>query len=146
MIHRLDYDVTDLVFRVLFSLIFLGLGLEHLFADELIRGMMPDWLPLKRFLSLAAGLVLVGGGLTVLLGYRTREGAVVLGLFLILVSGMIHLPAIFAAPSTLPSDWRWLWDVYQRGSLVKNLCLLGACFHLVNHEVGRFSLERRLAG
>ena len=143
MFHRDSYDLTDLAFRILFSLIFLGLGLEHLVDDNLIRNLMPPWLPQPRFFSMAAGVVLLTGGCSILAGYHTARGAILLGAFLIAVTAIIHLPAVFSSPPGLAPDWAWLWDVYQRSNLVKNLCLLGVCFHLINHKPGRYSLDYR---
>ena len=140
---RVSPDVGDLLFRVLFSLIFVGLGLEHLLDDHLIQALMPEWLPFKRPLSIGAGLVLLAGGLSLMLGFRIHLGATVLAFFLIAVTLVIHVPALFHRPPGLPTDWGWLWDVFQRSNLFKNLCLLGGCIHLVDHEVGRFSLDGR---
>ena len=145
MLHRLDYNLTDLIFRILFSLIFLGLGMEHLFSDALIQGMMPDWMVYKRALSLTAGAILLTGGVSVALGFRTTYGAILLGAFVLTVTLVIHVPALFQQPGNLPEDWRWLWDVYQRSNLVKNLCLLGVCFHLINHQIGKYSMDEWLA-
>lgn len=144
MLHRLDYHLTELIFRILFSLIFLGLGAEHLFSDALIQDMMPAWLVGKRVFSILAGLILLTGGLSVFLGYKMTWGGLLLSGFLVTVTLMVHLPAIFQHPPNLPEEWSWLWDVYQRSNLVKNLCLLGVCFHLINHEPGKFSLDDRL--
>ena len=141
----MNYDMTDLIFRILFSLIFLGLGMEHLFSDVMIQGMMPDWLVYKRAASLLAGAVLLTGGFSVLLGYRTTWGALLLGGFLLLVTVLIHVPALGRTPTDFPQDWAWFWEVYQRSNLVKNLCLLGVCFHLTNHRIGRYSLDARRA-
>lgn len=141
MLHKLNYDLTDLIFRILFSLIFLGLGMEHLFSDVLIQNMMPDWLVFKRAVSIGAGLVLLTGGFSVLLGYKSTAGAIMLGVFLLIVTAVIHAPALLSQPTGLQGDWHWLWDVYQRSNFVKNLCLLGVCFHLINHEHGRYSLD-----
>ena len=143
MLHKLNYDVTDLIFRVLFSLIFLGLGLEHLFSDEMIQGMMPQWLSCRRPLSFFSGTVLLVGGLSVLLGFYTTRGAILLGSFLVIVTVLIHLPGTWARPEGLPEAWGWLWDVYQRSNLVKNLCLIGVCFHLINHRPGKYSLDAK---
>lgn len=145
MLHKLSYDLTDVIFRVLFSLIFLGLGLEHLFADDLIQSMMPVWFIGKRLVSVSAGVVLLTGGFSVMLGYKTTAGAVLLGGFLCVVTITIHLPACMVVPPDLPESWHWLWNVYQRSNLVKNLCLLGVCFHLINHEHGCYSLDAILA-
>jgi uncharacterized membrane protein YphA (DoxX/SURF4 family) len=139
---RFSYDTSDLIFRLLFSLIFIGLGLEHIFSDDLIRGMMPDWLGSKRIESLIAGIILLSGGLSVAIGYNVRPAAMLLAGFLIVVTLTIHLPALFHKPANLPADWSWLWDVYQRSNFFKNLCLLGVCFHLMNHRVGKFAWRR----
>lgn len=139
---HLSYDASDLIFRLLFSLIFLGLGLEHLFSDGLIQGMMPAWLGSKRVWSIIAGVVLLGGGISVAIGYKVHPAAMMLGGFLIVVTLAIHLPALFHKPANLPADWSWLWDVYQRSNFFKNLCLLGVCFHLTHHRVGKYAIGR----
>ena len=139
----LDHDRTDLIFRVLFSSIFLALGLEHLFRDAIILEMMPDWLPLRRAISIGCGLWLLAGGGMLLLGWHTRRAAMMLGFFLVVVTAAIHGGSLTGLPAGLPADWGWLWQVYQRSNFVKNICLLGVCFHLLNHEPGRFSLDHR---
>jgi|TARA_B100000315_G_C14397588_1_gene504918 putative oxidoreductase len=141
---KLKYQFTDFLFRALFSLIFIGLGFEHIFQDAQIQSMMPAWLPLKRLISLSVGLLLLTGGFSLLCGYKVKLGAVILGIFLVIVSLTIHLPALAQIPQDLPQDWHWLWNVYQRSNLFKNLCLLGGCFQLANHRIGRFSVEHYL--
>ncbi|MCB1043436.1 MAG: DoxX family protein [Acidobacteria bacterium] len=138
----MKYDQSELAFRVLFSLIFLGLGMEHLFSDAVIRAMMPDWIIGQRWVSLASGAILLTGGSLILLGYRMRLGALLLGGFLLLVTAVIHGPNLIVRPSDLPHEWGWLWDVYQRSNFFKNLCLLGGCFYFYNHEPGRYSLHQ----
>lgn len=140
---RLKYDLAELIFRGLFSLIFIGLGLEHLFADELIQSMMPDWVGNQRVASIGCGLVLVLGGSAVLVGYRVHQAAVLLAAFLLVVTVTIHGPALLYTPLGLPQDWRWLWEVYQRSNFFKNLCLLGVCIYLTHHRVGRFGFDGR---
>lgn len=140
MKRQLSYDLSDLVFRLLFSLIFVGLGMEHFFADQLIQSMMPEWVGNKRIASVVAGMILLSGGISVAIGYNVRQAAILLGVFLVLVTAIIHAPALLHRPENLPADWHWLWDVYQRSNFFKNLCLLGVCFHLTHHRVGRFSI------
>lgn len=136
----LSPDLSELIFRILFSLIFLVLGAEHIFRDELIQRMMPEFLPLKRTISIGCGIILVGGGLMIMLGYRIHLAATILGLFLIAVTLAIHAPALLSAPLDLPDEWHWLWDLYQRSNFIKNLCLLGVCFFLLHHEPGKYRL------
>ena len=144
MIKKLvSEDLSDLLFRLLFSIIFLGLGFEHLFHDELIQNFMPLWVPSKRLASIACGVLLVTGGGMILIGLRVHLAASVLGVFLVVVTALVHGPALFSCPSNLHSDCCWLWDLYQRSNFVKNLCLLGVCFHLLHHDPGRFSYDGR---
>jgi uncharacterized membrane protein YphA (DoxX/SURF4 family) len=138
---RLDPDVQDFVFRAFVSVIFVGLGLEHIFSDTLIQVLMPGWVPAQRLVSILCGGVLLTGGLSLLLGYAVRQGALMLGAFLVVVTVTVHLPGLFQIPATIPADWAWLWVVFQRSNFVKNICLLGVCIHLVGHRPGRFSLE-----
>ena len=102
---KINYDITDLLFRLLFSTIFLGLGVEHIFSDDLIQNMMPDWFVYKRLLSVSAGIILLAGGTSVMLGFKPLIGAMVLGVFLIIVTVTIHGPALVSYPPSLPEDW-----------------------------------------
>ncbi len=138
-------DYADIIFRLLFSSIFLGLGGEHLFQDELIQKLMPSWFVHKRLLSVMAGLVLVTGAASIITGYKLRQAAVMLAGFLVTVTVLIHLPELSGSPEGLTEDWVWLWQVFQRSNFVKNLCLLGVCIHLYNYQPGYFTLEGMLA-
>lgn len=140
----LSEDFCELVFRLLFSSIFLVLGAEHLLNDGLIRSLMPEWLPAHRQLSIASGLLLIAGGGSIALGLRVHWAATGLAGFLVVVTALIHVPGMFAAPDGLARDWTWLWDLYQRSNFIKNVCLLGVCFHFFYHEPGRYSLEQWL--
>lgn len=134
-------DRADLIFRILFSLIFLGLGFEHLFSDTLLQQLMPLWLPAKRLLSILSGVLLLTGGSMILLGYRIRLAAILLGIFIIFVTMGIHFPALFYTPAFVPPEARWLWAIYQRSNFAKNLCLLGVCFYLYYHVPGIYSID-----
>jgi uncharacterized membrane protein YphA (DoxX/SURF4 family) len=142
--RHFDPDTSELIFRILFSSIFIVLGCEHLFSDALIIRLMPEWLMGKRALSLVSGLGLLTGGGMIAIGYRVHWAAMGLGAFLVAVTTLIHVPGMLSAPLGLEGDWVWLWDVYQRSNFIKNLCLLGVCFHFLYHEPGRYSLEARL--
>jgi uncharacterized membrane protein YphA (DoxX/SURF4 family) len=142
---RIDSDLAELIFRMLFSSIFIVLGGEHIFRDELIRQLMPGWIPAPRLFSLAAGFLLLAGGVSIALGFRIQIAATALGIFLVVVTVLIHVPGIFIYPEALPRDWQWLWDLYQRSNFIKNVCLLGVCFHFLYHEPGSYSLDQYLA-
>jgi len=143
-IFRLGEDKADFIFRFLFCSIFLGLGFEHLFSDDLIQLLMPQWMIFERFASVICGIVLITGGVMILIGYKIHVAAALLGLFLIVITLLIHGPGLMNVPETLPQDWHWLWDIYQRSNIAKNLCLLGVCFWLLEHEPGKYSLDAYL--
>ena len=138
-------DIAELLFRVLFSTIFIALGGEHLFHDTLLRMLMPDWVPEPRAASMGAGCILLIGGGLVLIGYKLRMAATILGGFLVAVTLLVHLPALFSLPASIHPDDAWLWAVLQHSNLAKNLCLLGVCIHLRQHTPGRYSIDHWLA-
>jgi uncharacterized membrane protein YphA (DoxX/SURF4 family) len=121
-------------------MIFIGLGGEHLFSDDLILELMPDWVRWQRLVSILCGLWLSFWGMLILIGWRIRVAALALGAFLIVVTVAVHVPGVLTEP-TLPDDYVWMWIILQRSNLVKNFCLLGVCFHLLYHTPGRYSVE-----
>ena len=137
-------DLIDLLFRLLFCLIFVGLGAEHLYDDQLIQNLMPSWMPAPRLVSMVCGVWLLVWGLLILIGWHLRLAALALGSFLILVTALVHVPGVIHAPVHIPEDYQWMWLVLQRTNLVKNICLLGVCFHLLKHKPGRYSLQHWL--
>lgn len=141
-VETLRHGLFDLAFRVLFSTIFLGLGAEHVFHDDLLQVLVPSWVPWPRAASFALGLVLLAGGASILFGWHVRRGAVVLGAVVLFVTFAVHVPGLFSYPPNVAPDSRWLWDMFQRSNLVKNVCLLGVCIHLFEHAPGRFSFDR----
>ena len=141
---RMNRDLADLLFRSLFCLIFVGLGSEHLMSDDLIQMLMPTWVPFKRLVSIGCGVWLVGWGGLILVGWGLRWAALALGAFLAIVTIGVHVPGVLSSPPEIHPDCVWMWTILQRTNLVKNLCLLGVCFHLLYHEVGKYSLEHYL--
>src|SRR6187402_142834 len=139
--RRVSTDTRDLIFRGLFSTIFLGLGGEHLFDDRLIQHFMPTWVGFPLLASRVSGFVLLIGGLSILTGYRMQLGARLLGAFVFIVTLTVHVPGVFQIPSGIPAESAWLWTVFQRSNLVKNLCLFGVCVHLTTQAPGRFSID-----
>ena len=121
MIRRhIDSDLAELIFRLLFSSIFIVLGGEHVFRDELIQQLMPSWMLAPRLFSLAAGVLLLTGGASIALGFRMHIAAIALGVFLVVVTLLIHVPGMFVYPPDLPPDSQWLWDLYQRSNFRGN--------------------------
>ena len=79
---KISYDISELIFRLLFSLIFLGLGAEHIFSDTLIQHLMPEWMPFPRIVSFMCGIWLFFWGSLVAIGFKIKYSAIALGGFL----------------------------------------------------------------
>ncbi len=140
-VKLINQDFADLLFRVLFCLIFIALGGEHLVKDDLIQKLMPSWVPLPKIVSIGCGLILLLGGGLIALGYNLRFAAILLGVFLIIVTTIVHGPAILNTPDFINPESEWLWQILQRSNYVKNICLLGVCLLLLNYQPGKWSLE-----
>jgi uncharacterized membrane protein YphA (DoxX/SURF4 family) len=136
-------DILDIAFRGLFCLIFVGLGAEHMVNDELIQKLMPTWVPAARTVSFVCGMWLFIWGMFILLGWHLRVAALALMAFLIPVTLAVHVPGVVSYPVEMEESYRWMWAILQRTNLVKNLCLIGVCLHLLNHVPGRYSLAHR---
>lgn len=137
---RIEQDEAELAFRALFCMIFIGLGGEHLLADDLIQNLMPVWVPFKRAVSIMCGVWLMFWGSLILIGWKIKWAAFFLGVFLVVVTLAVHVPGVLEEPN-MAVEYSWMWVVLQRSNLVKNICLLGVCFQLLYHKPGRYSLE-----
>ncbi|MBN8547875.1 MAG: DoxX family protein [Deltaproteobacteria bacterium] len=142
---HISKDLSEFLFRLLFCTIFIGLGAEHLFSDTLLRELMPLWVPFPRGISILCGVWLVGWGSLIFLGWHLRWAATALAAFLVVVTLVVHAPGILSRPDGVAQNCAVFWDILQRSNLVKNICLLGVCFHLLHHEPGRYSLQSYLA-
>lgn len=140
----MNKDSVDLLFRLLFSLIFLALGGEHLVSDELIQKLMPDWVPMPGYVSILCGVTLMIGGILIVIGYKIRLASIILGGFIVTVTILVHAPALFTMPDFIDEDNEWLWSILQRSNLAKNLCLFGVCLLLSQYKPGKWSVTSYL--
>lgn len=97
-VQLINQDFSDLLFGVLFCLTFIALGGEYLVKDDLIQKLMPSWFPLPKIVSIGCGLILLLGGGLIALGYNLRLAAILLGAFLLIVTTIVHGPAILSNP------------------------------------------------
>jgi putative oxidoreductase len=123
---------SDLIFRVLFSLIFVVAGVGHFVQKDAMLarleaaplGHLASWLGPPDLLMLASGLGLVVCGAALLVGYRARAAGALL--FLILV------------PITITTH---LGDPSHTGPLFKNIALLGGLLHFSVRGAGAYAID-----
>ncbi len=121
-------NVISLIARILLSALFIWSGINKILNPAGTQQYMTaNGLPLVGLLYLATVVVEVGGGLSVLLGYKARWGAIALALFLI--------------PATLIFHTNFA-DQMQQIAFMKNLAIFGGLLMIVQYGAGRISLDR----
>ena len=128
-------DSVALIGRVLMSVIFITSGFGKLIGFSATEHMIESKaVPLPEFATLIAILVEIGGGLAILLGWKTRWAAAVLVVFLVVITPIFH--------------GFWRMDGAERAAnhinFMKNLTILGGFLLLYAFGPGRFSVDGAL--
>jgi uncharacterized membrane protein YphA (DoxX/SURF4 family) len=79
-------------------------GVEHLLHPAYVpgiplKGLTPEWIPGRIFLSYFVGVILIVAGVCLLMNKKTRIAATFLGLTILLAVFWIYLPMLLAAPT-----------------------------------------------
>jgi putative oxidoreductase len=117
--------------RVLFALIFITAAPRH-FSSEGIQHAAQLGVPLAKLLVPISGVLALGGGLSVALGYKARLGAWALVAFLVPVTFMMH------------GFWRLSDPVLvhtQQALFAKNISMLGAALMVAYFGSGPISID-----
>ncbi len=118
---------ASLLGRILLVFIFLNSGIGKIGNfDGTAQYMAKFGMPMPSFFLVGAIFLELVGSITVILGYFTRFGALLLIVFLI--------------PTTLIFHTRFE-DQVQMIMFMKNVSMLGGCLVLLAHGPGRFSLD-----
>lgn len=117
--------------RILYTAVFLVSVPGH-FSESTILHAANQGVPLAGFLVPVSGIVALLGGVSIMLGYRAKEGAWLIVLFLAPVTLMMHRFWDIADPATA---------ALQQIHFMKNLSLLGAALLIAHFGSGPLSLE-----
>jgi putative oxidoreductase len=118
---------TSLLGRILLSQIFLAAVFGKITGPATTQHYMAAYgMPMTGFFLVCAIIVELGGGLSVLLGYKTRWGATILALFLIPVTLIFHTK---------------FSDQTQVIMFMKNLAIIGGLLTLTVAGPGPISVD-----
>lgn len=120
--------------RICFSLIFIMSGFMH-FSQTMVDYATASGVPLASLFVPLTGALAVIGGLSVASGYRARWGAMMLILFLIPVTLIMHNFWTYTEPAM-----RQMQTVH----FMKNLALLGASLFFLYFGSGPVSMDNYL--
>ncbi|HBB30946.1 MAG TPA: DoxX family protein [Cyanobacteria bacterium UBA8803] len=118
---------TPVLARIFLSAIFIKSGIDKLIDPASTQQYMASkGIPLSGLLLIPTIIVLVGGGISVLLGYKARWGALLLIGFLIPTTLIFH--------TDFPE---------QESQFLKNLGLMGGLMMVVAFGAGAISFDER---
>ncbi|HET8712476.1 MAG TPA: DoxX family protein [Gemmatimonadales bacterium] len=107
-----------LIGRVLFSFFFIYSGFNHLTKLSMMSGYAAaSGVPAPTVAVLVSGLMLLAGGLSILLGFKPKLGAILLFVFLVPTAFMVHKFWGIADPMLAANQAAHFW---------KNITLAGA--------------------
>ncbi|MEO0801977.1 MAG: DoxX family protein [Cyanobacteria bacterium J06642_2] len=122
-----------LVARICLAVIFVQTGLAKVFNfDGTQQQIASAGLPLAGLVTLFTIIFEIGGGTSLILGYKARVGAILLLIFLIPATIVFHNPIL---------------DSTQTIQFMKNLAIIGGLLMVVGNGPGPISLDPpRVAG
>lgn len=120
-------DISLLIGRILFSLIFIMGAMEHLTKVGYMAGYAASMgVPFPKLAIIFTGLMLLAGSISVLFGFKTKYGAILLILFLAPVTLVMHRP---------------LSDQMQLMNFIKNMGLIGGAIYIAYLGPGAYSVD-----
>lgn len=121
--------------RILFSVVFLLSSIDHFDGHDLAYATAAH-IPLAKIAVPIAGVMILAGGLSILFGYRARLGALLIIIFLIPVTPLMHNFWAVTDPR--------MHEVHEVNFL-KNLAMLGAAFLITQFGAGPWSFDAKRA-
>lgn len=121
--------------RILFSLMFIMSGMGHLTKSAgMAQYAGAMGVPAPTLAVIITGIMLLLGGLSVILGYKVKVGTILLVVFLIPTTFMMH--AFWGIEDPMQSQM-------QMGMFMKNLSMMGGALLLYHFGTGPLSLEEQ---
>lgn len=126
-----------LIGRILFSLIFISSGIMgHMInLQQTSAYAASSGLPMPTVLVLVSGIIALLGGLSILLGYKAKLGALLIVIFLIPVTFTMHNFWTITDPA------QQMMKTIQMSLFMKNIALIGAALMIAYFGSGPVSID-----
>ncbi len=126
-----------LIGRILFSLVFIMSGINHLTnVEAMSQYAAANGVPAPTAAVILSGLLILAGGLSVMLGYRARLGAWLLVVFLIPTAFLMH--GFWGVEDAMMQQ-------NEMAHFLKDLALAGGALLITHFGAGPLSLDERQA-
>lgn len=125
-------SLTDPLARILISIIFVGAGaLKLMHFSGTAQMLAAKGIPLATVVAALVILIELGGGIAIIIGWKTKVAAAVQFVYLIPVSVMFH--NFWAAPPEMHQ--------MQQLNFLKNLAIMGGLLLLATRGAGASSVD-----
>lgn len=124
-----------LIGRILFSLLFLMAIMGH-FSSGTIAYAASAGVPMASIMVPLSGIIAFIGGLSIVLGFKTKIGAWLIIIFLIPVTFMMHKFWTVSDPMA---------QQMQMANFMKNMGLIGGALFLTYFGAGPISIDNKAA-
>jgi len=94
----LDHKLSrvTVIGRYLFAIMLFAFGIDHFLYVDLVKSLVPQWIPYKYFWTYVTGIALIGSGVSIAFNLWNRSVSLLLGSMLLLWLLLLHLPATLA--------------------------------------------------
>ena len=110
--------------RWLFAIPFAVFGLFHFMNAEAMTGAVPAYMPAPSIWVYIGGIGLIGAAVSILIGKYDKLASTLLGIYLLLMVVMVHLPGVMAGGAAAQGSMPML---------LKDLALAGAAMMYAQH-------------
>lgn len=122
---------APLVGRIMFSAAFLMFGMGHLTDSASMTGMVPSFLPFPGLIVILTGLLLIGTGLAIAVGYKAKLAGLILAVFLLSTAFLVWSPGFAAGDETATLMF------------MKDLALAGGALLISHFGAGPMSMDAK---
>lgn len=120
--------------RILFSLAFIMLGMGHVMSTKVMSPYAASMgVPAPTLAVVISGIMIISGGISIILGYKAKIGAILLVVFLVPVTFIMH--AFWSIEDPMQSQM-------QMVMFLKNLSMLGGALMFYYFGTGPLSIEK----